>query len=162
METLNLPGINPIIREGKTGRAEIFDPCRRRFVRLTPEEWVRQHMIGYLSHHLGYPASLIVSEAALLYNGMKKRFDLLVYLPNRSPFMIVECKASNVALNQSVFDQAGMYNMSLLASIVVITNGLELYACRVDHSGRNVEQLPGLPDYGEVLQNSVTLHPVRG
>jgi hypothetical protein len=162
MKTLNLPGIDPTIREGKTGRPEIFDPCRRRFVRLTPEEWVRQHMIGYLTRHLGYPTSLIVSEAALLYNGMKKRFDLLVYLPNRSPYMIVECKAPDVALNQSVFDQAGMYNMTLMASIVVITNGFEMFACRVDHSSRNVEQLTTLPEYTEVLQNSVTLHPGKG
>jgi hypothetical protein len=150
-QPLNLPAYEPRIREQVLGKPEIFDPVRRKFVRLTPEEWVRQHFLNYLIAHKGYPASLIAVEASLKYNRLVKRSDILVYGPDGKPLLVVECKAPEVEITQAVFDQVAMYNMSLLVGFVVVSNGLEHFACRINHENNSYSFLKEIPDYGALI-----------
>jgi predicted type IV restriction endonuclease len=154
MKALNLPSITARIRESKTGKQEIFDEIRKKFVRLTPEEWVRQHFLQYMILYLGFPASLIVVEAAIIYNGMKKRFDILTYLADGNPFLVVECKAPSVEITQAVFDQVAMYNMTLAVNYLVVTNGLTHYSCHIDHPAKRYTFLKEIPKYGIEHQKS--------
>jgi hypothetical protein len=154
MQQLNLPLLNARIREGETGKREIFDEIRKKYVRLTPEEWVRQHFLNYMINHLGYPASLIVVEAAILCNGMKKRFDILTYNSNGHPNLVVECKAPLVEITQAVFDQVAMYNMTLSVEYLVVTNGLAHYACKINHDSKTYAFLKDMPTYALLKLNS--------
>jgi hypothetical protein len=154
MEKLNLPEITARIREGKHGKQEIFDEVRKKFVRLTPEEWVRQHFLHYMIHQLGFPASLIVVEAALKYNSMLKRFDILAYRADGQPCFVVECKSPDVEITQAVFDQVAMYNMTLTVDYLAVTNGISHYACQVDHKQRTYRFLQEIPTYEFVIRNS--------
>jgi hypothetical protein len=154
MRKLNLPDFAPRLREGNNGKQEIFDPVRKKFVRLTPEEWVRQHFLNFMIAHLGFPASLIMVEAELTYNQLKKRFDILACLADGSPCMVVECKAPQVEVTQAVFDQVAMYNMTLLVDYLVVTNGLTHYACRIDHEKRTYTFLKDIPTYDLVKQQT--------
>ena len=147
MEKLNLPRIEARTRIGKNGKEEIFDEIRKKFVRLTPEEWVRQHFLQWMIVHLGYPASLIVVEAALKYNNMLKRFDILAYRADGRPCLVVECKSPGVEITQSVFDQVAMYNMTLTVDYIAVTNGINHYACRIDHENRTYAFLKDIPAY---------------
>jgi hypothetical protein len=147
MEKLNLPAFRSQIRSAKNGKQEIFDEIRRKFVRLTPEEWVRQHFLHYMIGQLGIPGSLIVVEAALKYNYLVKRFDILAYRTNGKPCLIVECKSPAIEITQSVFDQVAMYNMTLKVDYLAVTNGLRHYVCKIDHEERTYLFLPDIPDY---------------
>ena len=147
MKKLNLPVITARTRVGKNGKQEIFDEIRKKFVRLTPEEWVRQHFLNFMVAYLGFPASLIVVEAELTYNQMKKRFDILAYLPDGNPCMVVECKAPTVEVTQVVLDQVAMYNMTLTVNYLAVTNGISHYACRIDHERRTYTFLKEIPTY---------------
>jgi hypothetical protein len=151
MEKLNLPDITPRLRAGKNGHREIFDEIRRKFVRLTPEEWVRQHFLHYLVG-LGYPASLIVVEAALKYNNLVKRFDILASRTDGTPCLVVECKAPSVEITQAVFDQVAMYNMTLNVEYLAVTNGLVHYTCRIDHVQRTYAFLKEIPAFITINQ----------
>lgn len=151
MQQLNLPFCHPHIRENQAGKAEVFDPIRRKYVRLTPEEWVRQHFLSYLTVYKGYPASLIVVEYALSYNRQAKRSDILVYGPGGKPLLIVECKAPEVTLDQGVFDQVAMYNKSLMVSYLVVTNGMSHFACKIDHTNNSYLFLQDIPDYATII-----------
>ena len=152
MQQLNLPSYEPRIREIRPGKHEIFDPVRRKFVRLSPEEWVRQHFLSYLTSKKGYPVSLITVEASLNYNRQLKRSDILVYGPGGTPLLVVECKAPEVELTQAVFDQVAMYNMSLIVGFVVVTNGLEHFACRINHENKSYTFLNEIPDYETLIR----------
>ena len=152
MHKLNLPEFDPRIREGEKGKREIFDPVRKKYVRLTPEEWVRQNFLNLMVAHLGLPASRIVVEAELTYNQMKKRFDILAYRSGGTPCMVVECKAPSVEVTQAVFDQAAMYNMTLLVEYVVVTNGLTHYICHIDHPKRTYTFLKEIPTFEALNQ----------
>lgn len=147
MEKLNLPEIHARIRDGHSGKQEIFDEIRKKFVRLTPEEWVRQHFLHYMIAHLGYPASLIVVEAAVKYNNMVKRFDILAHLADGRPCLVVECKSPGTGITQAVFDQVAMYNMTLTVDYLAVTNGLMHYACKIDHFNRTYSFLKEIPAY---------------
>jgi len=147
MEKLNLPGITARIRDGKNGKKEIFDEIRKKFVNLTPEEWVRQHFLHFMIARLGFPASLIVVEAAIKYNKMVKRFDILVYRADGKPCMMVECKSPGVEITQAVFDQVAMYNMTLMVDYLAVTNGMAHYACKIDHENRTYAFLRDIPNY---------------
>ena len=142
-----MPDITARTRMGKNGKQEIFDDIRKKFVRLTPEEWVRQHFLSFMVAELGFPASLIVVEAELIYNQMKKRFDILAYLPDGNPCMVVECKAPSVEITQAVLDQVAMYNMTLTVDYLAVTNGISHYACRIDHERRTYTFLKEIPSY---------------
>lgn len=149
MQKLNFPEISlrMVFKEGQT---RIFDPLRKRFVVLTPEEWVRQHLIGYLINQKNVPSSLLASEKGLIVNGMKKRFDLLVFSTQGSPLLIAECKAPEIKLNEETFHQAVRYNLSLKASYLLITNGLEHYIAHVDYKTAGLNFLESIPDYREM------------
>jgi hypothetical protein len=150
MQKLNLPEISARTRLGANGKSEIFDEIRKKFVRLTPEEWVRQHFLHYMIFQLGFPASLIVVEATLTYNKMKKRFDVVAYNNTGKPMLIVECKAPEVKITQSVFDQVAMYNMTMKVGCLLVTNGLTHYACSIDHENQSYGFLPELPKFEDL------------
>ena len=112
----------------------IFDPIRKKFVRLHPEEWVRQHTIKYLIDTKGFPASLINVEKEIKLKNTRKRYDIVVFNPDGSIFLVIECKSYNVGITQSVFDQIARYNLELQASLLMVTNGLMHYYCTLDLS----------------------------
>jgi type I site-specific restriction endonuclease len=119
------------VRES-AGQRQIFDPLRRRFVALTPEEWVRQHLLRYLQEACGYPASLISVEKKLTLNGMTRRADAVVFDRAIHPWLIIECKAPEVSLDQEVLDQAARYNSVLRAPFLAVCNGTDLLLAELD------------------------------
>jgi type I site-specific restriction endonuclease len=149
MQTLNLPVTEFRIRT-KGERQEIFDSVRKKFVTLTPEEWVRQHFIQYLREGRNVPSSLIAVEASLKVNRLKKRSDIVVYGRDGKPCLIVECKAPEVNVTQAVFDQVAMYNMALKVPYLVVTNGLVHFACHINHTDRKIKFLKEVPDYEQM------------
>jgi hypothetical protein len=106
----------------------IFDIIRKRYVRLTPEEWTRQHLVHYLIDHLGYPKALISLERSISYSGLKHRPDMVIYAKTGKPLVLVECKAPHIKLSEHVYHQLARYNMALQAKILVVTNG-KVYRC---------------------------------
>ena len=126
------------------GKEWIFDEFRKQWVRLTPEEWVRQNMLQYLTQVKKYPASLIAIEKEIALGELRKRFDILVYKASK-PWMIVECKEMNVPLDESVMKQVLNYNISVQADFVLITNGTDNYGFSLQNGV--AEQLMELPDY---------------
>jgi len=150
MQTLNLPTYNFRIRASKD-KNEIFDDIRKKFVVLTPEEWVRQNFISYLINEKRFPASLIVVEMSLKLNKMQKRSDIVVHDNNGNPLLIVECKAPSVQINQDVFDQVARYNMTFKVKYLIVTNGLDHYCCMIDHDNMNYQFLQEIPSYGEIV-----------
>lgn len=123
----------------------IFDPIRKKFVVLTPEEWVRQHVLQFLIHEKGYAAQLINVEKQLKLNQIKKRYDIVVYQPDGSVFVIVECKSPKVEITQDTFDQIARYNLVTNASYLMVTNGLTHYYCKMDLENERYVFLPELP-----------------
>ncbi|MCK9421199.1 MAG: type I restriction enzyme HsdR N-terminal domain-containing protein [Bacteroidales bacterium] len=150
---LNLPEFKPRIRDD-SGKKEIFDRFRKKFIRLTPEEWVRQHFLDFMVTRLKFPASLIVVEASLIFNGMTKRFDILAYNTSGNPCLVVECKAPSREITQDVFDQVAIYNMTLAVNYLVVTNGLTHYCCRIDHQARAYTFLKEIPTFEIVNRTS--------
>lgn len=125
----------------------IFDIVRKKFVVLTPEEWVRQHVLHFLISELNYPHSLINIEKQLQLHNTKKRYDIVVYNSDATIHLIVECKAPNIPIDQSVFDQIARYNFSLESSYLMVTNGLEHYYCSIDYQNEHYVFLKELPQY---------------
>lgn len=145
---LNLP---PLVaprlrRDGDMVR--IYDVCRNAYVKLTPEEWVRQHFVWYLSGVLGYPATIIGNEVSLRLNGLSRRADTVVYDAHGEPYIIVEYKAPHVEITQQVFDQIVRYNMVLRARYLAVSNGLKHYCCAIDYDAKSYKFIPQLPAYG--------------
>jgi hypothetical protein len=149
MAELNLPAYDMKIRECE-GKRMIFDPARRKYVALTPEEWVRQHFVHYLTHHKGYPAALIANEVGITLNGTSKRCDTVLYNRDLSPRMIVEYKATHVPITQAVFDQIARYNMVLHVDYLIVSNGLSHYCCRMDYANNSYHFLREIPAYSEL------------
>ena len=136
----------------RNGRPAIFDFLRRRYVALTPEEWVRQHFTHYLVEHLAYPAALLANEVSLNVGGALRRCDSVLYARQGGrPRLIVEYKAPDVAITQHVFNQIAAYNSVLRANYLIVTNGLDHYCCRMDYAGGRVKYLPAVPHYDELL-----------
>ncbi len=146
---LNLPSYPFQIRELR-GRTMIFDPLRQRYVRLTPEEWVRQHFVQYLIRECGYPRALIAVEMAFTYQGMPRRADVVVHDRRGRPLLLVECKAPEVEVRQATFDQAARYNLVIQAGYLVVTNGLVHYCCVLDRAQHTYRFLEALPRYEEL------------
>jgi len=128
----------------------IFDIIRKKFMILTPEEWVRQHVIRFLVSELNYPQSLINIEKQLTLHNTKKRYDIVVYNPDGSINVIVECKAPTIAIDQKVFDQIARYNFVLNASFLMVTNGIEHYYCSMDYQQEKYVFLKKLPSYSKM------------
>ena len=143
MIKIEYPPYQPKIKDG-SGKEFIFDEFRKRWVLLTPEEWVRQNFLQYLTQIKKYPASLIAIEKEIKLGELKKRFDILVYDTNTKPWMIVECKEINVVLDKAVLDQVLRYNISLNVPYLVITNGTYCMAFSLKES--NVFEIDFLPD----------------
>lgn len=129
------------------GRHEVFDFLRRRYVALTPEEWVRQHFVHYLVEHKGYPKGLLANEMELRVGEKRLRCDTVLYNNVLQPLMIMEYKAPSVPITQRVFDQITAYNILLHVDYLVVSNGLQHYCCRMDYEGRSYTFLKEIPDY---------------
>lgn len=150
MQTLNLPQFDHVIKnEGE--KTTIFDVIRKKHVVLTPEEWVRQHFIHFLISCYQYPKSLIRNEGGHAFNTLRKRTDILVYSRNAEPFMLVECKAAHVKIDQKVFRQASIYNKSIKAKYLVVTNGLTHFCCEIDHINSSYKFIPDLPAFSHIF-----------
>ena len=121
---LNFPEFHFRFNQPEKGKYEIFDELRKKFLMLTPEEWVRQHIIRYLIEHKNYPKSLIALERGIKYNELKKRFDVLVLDRNGNPFFLVECKAPEVNLTQKAVEQVCLYNKTIGAEFLGVSNGI--------------------------------------
>lgn len=137
------------------GQTRIFDIIRKKYVVLTPEEWVRQHIIHYLVHDHAYPKSLISVEKQLKVNTLIRRTDIVLYAHNGKPVLIVECKAPDIQLTQSTLDQAARYNITLQVPFLWISNGSRHVLCRTDHINAQWSVLETLPPTPQLI-TSVT------
>ena len=147
MYTLNLPEFNPTLRK-EEGKVWIFDSIRKKYIILTPEEWVRQHVINYMIHHLHYPKSLIRIEGSLTYNRLQKRSDILLYDRNGKPWMLIECKSPTIKLTQKAFNQVAVYNMTVGAKYIAVSNGMIQYCFEAASTmGQEVVFLPAFPEF---------------
>ena len=152
---LNLPMISSQIRTSENGRLEIFDPQRHKFVTLTAEEWVRQHFVLFLVHHLGYPSSLIANEISLNIGGVTRRCDTVIYSPKGGkPLIIVEYKAPSITITQGVFEQIRSYNSALHAEYLIVSNGMRHFCCHMDYQSMTASFLPEIPHWKDVLPTS--------
>jgi hypothetical protein len=150
LKELNLPQYSFKII-GEPGSELIFDPLRRKFVRLTPEEWVRQNFVQYLINEGRYPAGLIGIEVQFSLNRLRKRVDILVHDRTGKPVMIVECKTFDRNLNEKVFDQIVTYNMQFKVPFLVVTNGMIHFACKMDFKNNSHDYLDIIPQYDELI-----------
>lgn len=143
---LNLPQSSFQFKE-LYGKLTVFDILRKKFVVLTPEEWVRQNFVHYLINNLKYPKSLIKLESGVKINELAGRSDILVYNREGKCFLLIECKAPEVAINNKVFEQVGRYNLKHKAEFIGVTNGLKHYCCRIDHVQNKFEFQQGFPEF---------------
>lgn len=149
METLNLPKTDlKIQRMGN--RLMVFDILRRKFVVLTPEEWVRQHFIHFLIQQKGYNSACIANEVSLNLNNTRKRCDTVVFDAQACPIMIVEYKAPQIPITQTVFDQISRYNMKMKVRWLIVSNGMQHYCCRINYEGETYEFSPDIPTWQEL------------
>ena len=143
---LNFPSYKFRLRENKS-RPEIFDEVRKIWVTLTPEEWVRQHTVKWLTEEKKYPTALMAIEKSISVNGLTKRCDIVCFDRNGKPVLIVECKSADVEITQAIFDQAARYNLTLNADLFLLTNGLRHFCCRADHENKNYIFLESLTEF---------------
>lgn len=146
MFQLNLPPYEANIKK-IGGTVKIFDSQRRKFVALTPEEWVRQHFVHYLLEHKGYSPTLLANEVSVTLNGMSRRCDSVLYGMDMKPRMIIEYKRPNVEITQKVFNQICRYNMVLQVDYLIVTNGLQHYCCKMDYENNKYCFLEEIPEY---------------
>ncbi len=149
MIRLNLPEYDINVTE-RGGRQQIFDFLRRRFVALTPEEWVRQNFTHFLVEHKGYPKALLANEMQLSIGDKRLRCDTLLYNKEMQPLMIIEYKAPHIQIQQKTFDQIVAYNLLLHADYLVVSNGLQHYCCLMDYEQRSYRFLTEIPDYAAI------------
>ena len=147
MERLNFPSYPFRITEDPDGKRYIFDSIRRKNLALTPEEWVRQHVLTYLKEEKKYPANLISTEAGLKVNRLSRRYDALVFNRQGIPALLIECKAPSVKIDQKVFDQIIAYNQTVQAVYLLVTNGLKHFCCRLDTSEKKFIFLEEIPEF---------------
>ena len=146
MQNLNFPSYTFRFKNSEN-KVAIFDEIRKKFVVLTPEEWVRQHVVQYLLLEKKYPKSLINVEKLVKVNGLNKRYDIVVFQPNGEIFMLIECKAPEVAISQQTFDQIARYNLKLNAQYLMVTNGLNHYFCQMDFENEKYVFLKEAPEF---------------
>ena len=145
MQPLNFPAYVFRFKNSENKRL-IFDPIRKKFVVLTPEEWVRQHVIQFLIRDQKLSPSLINVEKKLLLNGTVKRYDVVVFLPNGNIYLLVECKAPSVSITQDTFDQIARYNLVTQAQYLMVSNGMHHYFCSMDYENGRYVFLETLPN----------------
>lgn len=150
MTRLNLPPFEIKLR-GTKAQPQIFDILRKKYIALTPEEWVRQHFVHFLVEHKGYPAALMANEIQLKVGEKTLRADSVLYSRDLKPRMIIEYKAPHIPITQKVFDQISIYNMLLHVDYLVVSNGLQHYICKKDYNDKKYLFLEDIPDYEELL-----------
>lgn len=150
MDTLNLPAYAARLRE-HSGRREIFDEVRRKFVRLTPEEWVRQHFVQFLIRQQGVPEGLVAIEMGFADHELRRRADVVVFDRTGRPLLMVECKAPTVEIRQDVFDQVARYNRAVQARYLIVTNGHAHFCYVPDYDAGTYRFLDALPRYEELV-----------
>jgi len=146
MQKLNFPEYEFRFKSNEN-KSLIFDEIRKKFILLTPEEWVRQHLVRYLLSEKKYPISHINVEKQLKLHNTIKRYDIIVYNRDGSIQIVIECKAPHVVINQDVFDQIARYNFVLKASYLFVSNGLEHYYCQMDYEKEKYIFLNDIPQY---------------
>lgn len=146
MLSLNFPRYSFRFKSSEN-KQQIFDIIRKKFVSLQPEEWVRQHVIHFLSVDKKYPTSLINVEKTLSLNGLKKRYDIVVFNTDGSIHILVECKSPNIIISQNVFDQIARYNLKMKAEYLMVTNGLDHFYCNMNYEEEKYSFLRQIPDF---------------
>ena len=146
MKKLNFPSYSFRLKNSEN-KVAIFDEIRKKFIILTPEEWVRQHVVQFLLREKKYPKSYINVEKIIKINDLTKRYDAVVFRPDGSIFLLVECKAPEVPISQNTFDQIARYNMVLEAEYLMVTNGLNHYFCKMDYENEQYQFLRELPGF---------------
>jgi hypothetical protein len=146
MKKLNFP-VYSFRFKNSENKVAIFDEIRKKFILLTPEEWVRQHTIQFLLNENKYPKSYINVEKLIKINDLSKRYDVVVFQPNGEIYLLIECKAPEVQITQQTFDQIARYNLVLNAKYLMVTNGLNHYFCQMDFENEKYIFLKELPEY---------------
>ena len=146
MQNLNFPTYSFRFKNSEN-KVSIFDEIRKKFIVLSPEEWVRQNVIQFLLQNKNYPKSYINVEKLIKVNGLNKRYDGIVFKPNGEIFLLIECKAPEVPISQDTFDQIARYNLELKAQYLMVTNGLNHYFCQMDFENETYIFLKELPDF---------------
>ncbi|MFN4028324.1 MAG: type I restriction enzyme HsdR N-terminal domain-containing protein [Flavobacterium sp.] len=146
MQKLNFPDYSFRFKNSEN-KVSIFDEIRKKFIILTPEEWVRQHTIRFLLIDKKYPKSYLNVEKTITVNGTKKRYDIVVFKPNGELFLLVECKAPEVTISQQTFDQIARYNLKLNADYLMVTNGVNHYFCEMNLEEEKYIFLKELPEF---------------
>ena len=149
MHTLNLPKTELKLTT-EAGKPHVFDILRRKYVALTPEEWVRQQFVHFLIGQKGYPAECIGNEVSITLNGTKKRCDSVVYGGQAEPLMLIEYKAPTVDITQQVFEQIGRYNIRLRVKWLIVSNGLQHYCCRIDYEQGTYQFVEDIPTFEDI------------
>jgi type I site-specific restriction endonuclease len=144
MQKLNFPEYSFRFKNSEN-KVSVFDEIRKKFVVLTPEEWVRQHVVQFLIVSKKYPKSYINVEKSIQINGLTKRYDVVVFYPNGKIFLVIECKAPEIKISQETFNQIARYNLNLKASYLMVTNGLNHYFCEMDFEKEQYNFLNDLP-----------------
>jgi hypothetical protein len=153
---LNLPLLNfpeyEFSLENRGDTIGIFDPVRKKYVTLTPEEWVRQHVLQYLAREKKVPLSLMGIEKKLKIGQTVKRFDVVVFSSSTKPVMLIECKAPQIQIREEVFNQAARYNLSLKTKYFLLTNGFDHFCCRLDYNLNTFVFIQDIPDYSVMIK----------
>lgn len=149
LPVLNFPEVEFRFQKNDKGTLQVFDAIRKKFVDVTPEEWVRQHIIHFLIHHRQVPASMISVEKQLLLNKTKRRTDIVVFNSSLKPLLIIECKAPGIEINQLTINQAMRYNMELKVPAVFLSNGLQHVFLKLDAAGLQI--IKEVPFYENLL-----------
>ena len=146
MQQLNFPSFSFRFKNSEN-KVSIFDAIRKKFIILTPEEWVRQHVVQFLMTEKNYPQSLLNVEKVVQVNGLRKRYDIVVYNSDGTIHILIECKAPEVTISQNTFDQIAQYNMTLQSNYLMVTNGLNHYFCQMDFENDKYQFLAEIPNY---------------
>lgn len=151
MLSLNLPTFTAKVAE-KDGKRIIFDIVRRKYVALTPEEWVRQHFVNYLISEKKFPKELLANEVPIKLNGTSKRCDTVAYNRFLAPLLIVEYKAPTIEITRAVFDQIARYNIVLRVRYLIVSNGMSHFCCKIDYEAQSYSFLEGIPEYTSLTE----------
>jgi hypothetical protein len=154
MQKLNFPTYTFRFKNSEN-KIAIFDEIRKKFILLTPEEWVRQHVVQFLLQEKNFPKSYINVEKLIKINNLNKRYDIVVYQPNGELFLLIECKAPEVKITQQTFDQIARYNLVLNAKYLMVSNGLNHYFCQMDFENEKyvfLEELPSFENREEIIE----------
>ncbi len=149
MFKLNLPEYNFRIKK-ENNQTKIFDLIRKKFVVLTPEEWVRQNFIMFMLKENNFPQSLVAVEKELELNKLKKRTDIVFFNRDAKAMIIVECKAPGIEISQNTFEQIAIYNIKLCVDYLIVTNGINHYCCKMDYQARTYKFIETIPTFNEI------------